>query len=51
MRIFSRRHETFFSLERTDAYSNNLLIVAAFYLLCLLDMNGYTLDDMQCCGK
>ena len=50
MRIFSRRHENFFSLKR-DAYSNNLLIVAAFYLLCLLDMNGYTLDDMQCCGK
>lgn len=51
MRIFSQRRENFFSLKRTDAYSNNLLMVAAFYLLCLLDMNGYTLDDMQRCGK
>lgn len=51
MRIFLKGVRIFLVKERTDAYSNNLLIVAAFYLLCLLDMNGYTLDDMQRCGK
>ena len=49
--FFSKAWEFFLVKERTDAYSNNLLMVAAFYLLCLLDMNGYTLDDMQRCGK
>ena len=49
MRKVSQRRENFFSLKRERML--NLLIVAAFYLLCLLDMNGYTLDDMQCCGK
>ena len=41
--------------KELKSYGANILVEpasnAAFYLLCLLDMNGYTLDDMQCCGK